>query len=593
MGILSKTIKRTFIRGEAGIPRVPAVPSSSGRWVTQQSIVCTFDPAGDLEIPGIVVPMLPPVQNCETVEERIYIPGSPGTPAIPGTPGTPSQLILDFQLGWNSRATGQYAMDRAGRFTFTITGSSVGAVVGATVMPQSSGFADIRYAFSVARGDLKVMESGMAVLSLGPNPNAVLAIERTNGQIRYYVDDVVVRTVTATADPLILAAAMYSGGDAVIDAQLDEYTTETTGHISMLPPSAVGGIAYCQGSAVSAPMLVEGMARGHASGAIASHRMEAIGGHRYSIGGVVSAPMEAEGSGYGTLPYAIADTYMNPLESWGTCLTGTVGSGAASLAPMLSLGSDRPYCFGVTSMLPPFGIGAAFYAPGEAVLFSRNNISAAVTPINIVHIVMRADMSIAGVIAVRSRRSVEMESHIEAESDFLAKQIASVILRSLMDAGTIQSDEKEVTVWALSIENNDMTRYENYGFKSFAIIRGQAYGTKPDGIYLLEGNTDDGAQIASRINFGRKNFGTLHRKALPYVYVGMAADGQSVLKVGASGQEYFYTIRHNTLEHKAHRFELGRGLDASFYDVELQNVSGSAFDMSEIEFMPVELKRKL
>lgn len=593
MGTLSKTIKRSFIQGQNGVPATPRIPATSGRWITQESLVCTFDPQGDSSVPDIVAPAIPPVQSCKTVETRTYIPASPAIPAVPGIPGYPSRIILNYQLGWNSRATGQFPMDHSGRYTFTVPASTVGVVVGLTVMPQSSGFTDIRYAFSVARGELKVMESGMAVLSLGQEPNAELAIERKNGQINYYVNDVLVRAVDATADPLLLAAAMYSGGDSVIDAMFDEYEAIGYGDFSMMPPTFIGGDAYNQGEVVSAPMSFEGSARGHGTGAFSFRPILTLGGEQYSQGDFSFSPIEFESNGYGSLPYAIGDFEFIAPEAWGTGLTGTIGQGDFSFQPMLALGADRPYAFGEFAMLPPVAFGATYYGPGEVVLFSRNDIGALLTPINIVHIVMRSDMSIAGLISVRSRRSVAMESHLEAESDFIAKQIASVILKSLMDAGTIHSDEKEVSVWALSIENNDMTRYENYGFKSFAIIRGQAYGTKPDGIYLLEGSTDDGTQIAGRINYGRNNFGTLNRKSLPYVYVGMAADGKSVLKVGAGGKEYLYTIRHNTLEHKAHRFELGRGLDASFYDLELQNVGGAAFDVSEIEFMPVELKRKL
>ena len=44
---------------------------------------------------------------------------------------------------------------------------------------------------------------------------------------------------------------------------------------------------------------------------------------------------------------------------------------------------------------------------------------------------------------------------------------------------------------------------------------------------------------------------------------------------------------------KAHRFELGKGLRASYYDTTIMNDGGTAFDLAEIEFFPLELSRKL
>jgi hypothetical protein len=88
---------------------------------------------------------------------------------------------------------------------------------------------------------------------------------------------------------------------------------------------------------------------------------------------------------------------------------------------------------------------------------------------------------------------------------------------------------------------------------------------------------------------------------MPYVYVGMASNGATILRVTAEVtssngrpalQTYDYRVRDNTELMKAHRFELGRGLRASFYDLELI-ADGTVFDLESIEFQPIALKRRL
>ena len=163
-----------------------------------------------------------------------------------------------------------------------------------------------------------------------------------------------------------------------------------------------------------------------------------------------------------------------------------------------------------------------------------------------------------------------------------------------MSAGSLAGlTDSGFTVWTLNLDSDGSTRYENYDFNSFAEINGKYYGAKSDGVYLLRGADDDGEAIDSLVNFGNLSFGSINRKAMPYLYAGMSSDGKLVLKVEADGQTFLYTARDSTAMQKAHRFELGRGLQASYYDLEIQATGGQAFDLATIEFHPIELKRRL
>jgi hypothetical protein len=162
-----------------------------------------------------------------------------------------------------------------------------------------------------------------------------------------------------------------------------------------------------------------------------------------------------------------------------------------------------------------------------------------------------------------------------------------------MSAGDVASLQRDgMSVWALHMDSMGSTRYENYDFNSFMTLDGKTYGVNAAGIHLLEGDTDGASTITASVDFGSLNFGNNSRKAMPYVYIGMASSGKTVLKVESDGQTYYYTARDATELMKTHRFELGRGLRSNFYGFTLQS-DGRAFDLHNIEFFPLELKRRL
>jgi hypothetical protein len=160
--------------------------------------------------------------------------------------------------------------------------------------------------------------------------------------------------------------------------------------------------------------------------------------------------------------------------------------------------------------------------------------------------------------------------------------------------------DEQGDVWVLHMEPMGSTRYEGFNFNSYAVIDGVTYAASESGVYRLKGDTDNGGGISSSVDFGSLNFGTNELKALPYVYVGMAATGETILKVTATttvngrpvNQSYFYTVRDDTQTMKTHRFEPGRGLRSTFYGVSLIS-QGNSFDLHNIEFMPVSIKRRL
>ena len=137
------------------------------------------------------------------------------------------------------------------------------------------------------------------------------------------------------------------------------------------------------------------------------------------------------------------------------------------------------------------------------------------------------------------------------------------------------------------------SRYENYDFNSMMFFRGSAYGTRPDGLYLLEGDDDDGMPIRASLNFGKLRFGNSKLKAVPAAYVGASSTGELYLRVVQAGKEFVYKARNADTEMTTQRFDLGRGLRSNYFDFELFNGPGHQMEIDSIEFIQVPLDRRI
>ncbi|WP_282460110.1 hypothetical protein, partial [Mycoplasmopsis arginini] len=130
-------------------------------------------------------------------------------------------------------------------------------------------------------------------------------------------------------------------------------------------------------------------------------------------------------------------------------------------------------------------------------------------------------------------------------------------------------------------------------FNSFALFESACFGAKADGVYLLAGDTDAGADVRASISFGKLNFGNTLRKHVPNVYIGVASTGLMLLKVTVEGDEYIYEARRSDDEMRAQRFDLGKGLKASYYTFELFNKAGADFELDTIEFRALANSRRI
>lgn len=146
--------------------------------------------------------------------------------------------------------------------------------------------------------------------------------------------------------------------------------------------------------------------------------------------------------------------------------------------------------------------------------------------------------------------------------------------------------------WVVNTESNASTRYDNYGFNSFATVRGKQFGARQDGLYLLAGADDAGVPISSGVALGMHDFGTQALKRLDSVYAGVSSTGALFIKVGDGVNSYSYRARRNDDRMKVQRFDIGRGIRTNYFTFDLTS-DADAFELDSVTFHVLPTNRRI
>ena len=121
--------------------------------------------------------------------------------------------------------------------------------------------------------------------------------------------------------------------------------------------------------------------------------------------------------------------------------------------------------------------------------------------------------------------------------------------------------------WAIIGPTFEPSVYSGFDFNSYSEYQGKCYGLKSDGLYLLEGDTDNGEVIHAGVNFGANNFGKEGRHRLRSIRFG-DRDGDDInIKVKSDVDESFAGLSRNR-KAVVNRLVFGDDLDVSIADFE-------------------------
>lgn len=127
----------------------------------------------------------------------------------------------------------------------------------------------------------------------------------------------------------------------------------------------------------------------------------------------------------------------------------------------------------------------------------------------------------------------------------------------------------------------EVSFYSNFKFNSYAKYGGKYYGATQDGIFLLEGEDDDGAQIHSGAQIGPANFGTDREKRLRLIRCGGECDGAQVRVSNDDGKlDQFSVLRG--------RANISRAVQGRELTVEIVDFKS----LTHLEIIPLVLAKR-
>lgn len=621
---LLKQINKSYDPGSSGVPADPGRPYRPGYSYQNAGTVCMYGPdAAALAALGIkrvwVEPgfnefgqydaggwsySFPPSVNaasvpyrysCETVMRTYYAPPQPYIPPTPPVPPTASQVVKEFNLGWNSRARSIRAFPGALRARFSVPSGVAGVVAGLNTAYSQTGYGDIRFAFYLNQGLARIVESGKAVATVGLyTSETVFEVRRLRGKVTYFKDGVQVRETDNDSAPAHLDAALYSGGDSVTDPSIEGLAV---GDGVLQPLQGLGGVGtYAISSGVLQPLVSLSASFSGAAGVLQPLQGLASD-YAYGGGGGVLPLLTGLGLGSGLTPsYAICDGVLALLSGAASGLTGGLVSSSATLPALDGLASEGSYGESVGVFAPLTGWAWALSDAEKSLLtmFSLSTASSVVAPAAGMVLVLKSNMTAASILTLDRAALLALMSAATATTPFTAAgQFALELLSSLQGGSIGALVGAPSDVWVMNAETGGFTRYEGFDFNSYAKIGANYYGCKSDGIYRLDGDTDNGTPVQAVVSFGKQNFGTSALKRITNAYVGTSGEGRLFLKITADGQDYTYAARGSSDRLQQQRFDTGKGLCVSWLDLELYNADGEDFELASVEFVILPTSRRI
>lgn len=151
------------------------------------------------------------------------------------------------------------------------------------------------------------------------------------------------------------------------------------------------------------------------------------------------------------------------------------------------------------------------------------------------------------------------------------------------------------TVWVMNTETFATTNYLNFDFDSLVSFNEQPYGVTSSGIFLLEGDDDDGTNIDARILTGISDRGDENLSEVANLY--LQYEGQTViLQLLPDGQgrlrEYEIKRRSNSSGIIHARAKGSRGLRSRSWQMGFRNTSGGDFTFDKMGLLIRRLTRK-
>lgn len=168
------------------------------------------------------------------------------------------------------------------------------------------------------------------------------------------------------------------------------------------------------------------------------------------------------------------------------------------------------------------------------------------------------------------------------------------IAESIQLGDTFLVPGSDFTVYVMNTNSNALSTYKGWDFNSMAKIGGRYYGASQDGLFLLEGDTDNGTAIDASILTVSTDFGTQQQKQMSYAMLGLSQTGDMYLRVvHEDNPTYTYKLTTSDQTMRNARVVIGKGMSTRYWQFELLNENGADFELESVTFYPVVMTRRI
>lgn len=162
----------------------------------------------------------------------------------------------------------------------------------------------------------------------------------------------------------------------------------------------------------------------------------------------------------------------------------------------------------------------------------------------------------------------------------------------------VQVGQEVYLAVVMNTKHFGVTEYSLGDVSSMTTMDGHLLMTTDEGVFVLDGADDDGANIQGLIEGPLTNFDSPLKQRLVRMYLTMRNDAPMVasvlarLKDGTGLLKAMYKVDATSNELTTQRVVTGKGIDANFFQYQLQNLEGGAFELMAIEAVTENLSRR-
>lgn len=153
--------------------------------------------------------------------------------------------------------------------------------------------------------------------------------------------------------------------------------------------------------------------------------------------------------------------------------------------------------------------------------------------------------------------------------------------------------EASYEAYSINLATGAVTRYTDFAFDNVLRLGNRFFGVRADGVYELEGDTDNGEPIVAQVRTFSTDFEQTNAKRIMYAYI-----------VGDIGPDLVVGVRPNMSPESSYqtewiaspgiqvsRVKTGRGLRGVYYQFSMTNTDGQPFEIHRIEAVTYSTSR--